>query len=72
MRPTSAIILVGGSTPSRIRSQFGMPVCLLPLPFTSNILTAWFELLSSLDWIVDVTVITGRPEMDLATVKMGM
>lgn len=68
MRPTSAVILVGGSTPSRIRSQFGMPVCLLPLPFAQSILTAWFELLSEIDSVTDITVVTGRPD-DLDCIK---
>jgi hypothetical protein len=62
MNPVSAIILVGGSGPSLLRSQFGMPVCLLPTPTAPSMVAAWVELVMQLDHVTDITVVTGRPE----------
>ena len=62
MNSVSAIILVGGSGPSLLRSQFGMPVCLLPTPDAPSLVAAWVELVKQLDQVTDITVVTGRPE----------
>ena len=62
MNPVSAIILVGGSGPSLLRSQFGMPVCLLPTPVAPSLVAAWVQLVKQFDHVTDITVVTGRPE----------
>ncbi len=62
MRSASAVILVGGSGPSLLRSSFGMPVCLLPMPHASSLLAAWVELLNTIPSISNITVVTGRDD----------
>ena len=68
MRSANAVILVGGSGPSLLRSQFGMPVCLLPMPNASSLLAAWLDLLHGVPSIRSITVVTGREE-DLGAIQ---
>lgn len=68
MKRASAVILVGGSGPSMLRSRVGLPICLLPLPDASSLLAAWIDRLRGFDWITDVSVVTGRPE-DLPAIR---
>ena len=68
MRSASAVILVGGSGPSLLRSSFGMPVCLLPMPHAASLLAAWVELLDKNRSISNITIVTGRRD-DLSMIQ---
>ena len=60
MPSISAIILVGGPGTPPLRSAIDAPVCLLPIPNHPTLLGAWIEMLSAIDVVSDIRIVTGR------------
>ena len=62
MNAVTAIILVGGPGNSMLRSLVDEPVCVLPIPGHSSLITAWLKTISQLDVVSNTAILTGREE----------
>ena len=60
MPSISAIILVGGPGNQPLRSAIDAPICLLPIPNHPTLLGAWIQMLSAIDVVSDIRIVTGR------------
>ena len=62
LNEVNVVILVGGPGQSSLRDLSEHPVSLLPIPGHDHFLYSWFEIVSRMDPVNKVHVLTGRPE----------